>query len=220
MVSTKQKTRRGSRRKALTRERVLAEALGLLDRDGFEALTIRHLADHLSVSPMALYNHVSSKQDLLQGVAQHLLTQTSFSSEHSDWRERVRACFRELRRVCLAHPSAVRVMEAIEVPPLAIFRPMEITLAALDKVVENRADALRAYFLLANFTLGQVSYEVRGPFPGLDLRLALRGRKSLGIDLAHVERMASLKTWDFDRAFEFGLSVILAGLEKDRRAMK
>src|ERR1700716_1884540 len=98
MVSRKQKTGRGSRRKGLTRERVLAEALGLLDREGFEALTIRYLADHLGVSPMALYNHVSSKQDLLQGVAQHLLAQTSFSSDHSDWRECIRGCFRELRR--------------------------------------------------------------------------------------------------------------------------
>jgi len=163
----------------LTRERVLAEVPGLLDRDRFEALTIRHLADHLGVSPMALYNHVSSKQDLLQGIAQHLLTQARFSSDHSDWRECIRACFRELRRVCLAHPSAVHVMEAIEVAPLAIFRPMEITLAALDKVVQSRADALRAYFLLTNFTLGQVSCETRGPFP--DLRMALRVRKPLGL---------------------------------------
>jgi AcrR family transcriptional regulator len=149
----------------LTRERVLAEVPGLLDRDRFEALTIRHLADHLGVSPMALHNHVSSKQDLLQGIAQHLLTQARFSSDHSNWRECIRVCFRELRRVCLAHPSAVHVMEAIEVAPLAIFRP-------------------------------------------------LRVRKPLGADLAHVERVASLKTWDFDRAFEFGLSVILTGLER------
>jgi AcrR family transcriptional regulator len=78
---------RGLRPKALTRDRLLAEALGLLDRDGFEALTIRHLADHLGPSPMAPYNHVSSKQDLLQGIAQHVLTQTSFSSGHSNWRD-------------------------------------------------------------------------------------------------------------------------------------
>jgi AcrR family transcriptional regulator len=76
----------------LTRKRLLAEALGLLDRDGFEASTIRHLADHLGASPTAPYNHASSKQDLLQGIAQQ--------------------------------------MEVIEVALLAIFRPMEITLAA------------------------------------------------------------------------------------------
>lgn len=52
-------------------------------------------------------------------IAQHVLTQTSFSSGHSN---------------C--------AMEVIEVAPLAIFRPMEITLAALDKGVQSRADAL------------------------------------------------------------------------------
>jgi hypothetical protein len=70
--------------RALTCKRLLAEVLGLLDRDGFEASTIRHLADHLGASPMAPYNHVSSKQDLLQGIAQHVLTQTNFSSGHSN----------------------------------------------------------------------------------------------------------------------------------------
>jgi TetR/AcrR family transcriptional regulator, tetracycline repressor protein len=206
--------RQRSRRGALTRGRVLAEALILLDRDGFDALTMRGLAQHLGVSPMALYNHVSDKQDLLQGVARLLLDQASFTSDDPDWRERIRACFRELRNVGLAHPSAPRLLEVAGVAPLSVFRPMETTLAALAEIAMDRQDALRAYFLLTNFTLGQVSYEVRGPFKDLDPREALRSQRLHDAGFAHVERAASFENWDFDSAFEFGLSVILAGLEE------
>src|SRR3712207_194702 len=117
------------RRDTLSRERVLAEALVLLDREGLEAMTMRGIADHLGVSPMALYNHVSSKKDLLQGIAEHLVGQIEFSCDHPDWRERIRTCFRRLREACLAHPSAVRLMESLEAAPPAVFRPMEITLS-------------------------------------------------------------------------------------------
>lgn len=215
MTSPEVQRRGGSRsRGALTRDRVLTEALALLDRDGLDALTMRRLAAHLGVSPMALYNHVGGKQDLLRGVAQTLLAQATFAIDHPDWRERIRACFRELRRLCLASPAAIPLMEAADVAPLAVFRPMEVTLAALEEIPLDRADALRAYFLLVNFTLGQVSYEIRGPFNALDPGAARRGRRLHQAGLGHVERAAPGDGWDFERAFEFGLSVILAGLER------
>lgn len=201
-------------RGGLTRERVLAEALVLLDRDGVGCLTMRGLADHLGVTPMALYNHVNDKQDLLQGIAQALLDEADFSSDHPDWRERLRACFRELRRTCLAHPSVVRLMEALDAAPISVFVPMEITLDALNDLGIGEEDALRAYFVLTNFTLGQVSYEIRGPFKALDLRQKLQGRGLRAAGLPRVERASLKPVWDFDRAFEYGLSVIIAGLER------
>lgn len=206
------KSRPRSKPGPLTRERVLNEALVILDRDGIEALTIRRLAGELGVSPMALYNHVSSKADILQGVAWNLLEGANFSSDHSNWRERIRACYRELRNSCLAHPGAVRLLETIDVAPISIFGPMEIVIAALDDIGMSKDDALRAYCLLTNFTLGQVSYELRGPLKGFNLTEHPERGKLRAAGLPHVERMALVEDWDFGRAFEFGLSVILDGL--------
>src|SRR5687767_2370011 len=110
----------------LGRETVLAQALVLLDREGPDALTMRRLARHLSVSPMALYNHVSNRQDLLRGIADHLVRGIEFGSDDPDWRERIRTCFRRLRKACLAHRSAVRLMESLDTAPPAVFSPMEI----------------------------------------------------------------------------------------------
>jgi AcrR family transcriptional regulator len=175
---------------------------------------MRRLADHLRVTPMALYNHVRNKKDLLGGIAEHLTAQIDFDCDVPDWRDRIRTCFRRLREACLAHPSAIRLMESLEVAPPAVFRPMEITLAALDEVGVTGQDAVRTYFLLMNFTMGQISYEVRGPFDGLDPAQALVGKRLEGAKFAHIQRSVSSAEWDFERAFEFGLSVILVGVEQ------
>ncbi len=201
-------------RAGMTRDLVLAEALAIIDRDGLDALTMRRLATQLGVSPMALYNHVHDKQDLLQGIAAMLLEQVDFTSDDLDWRERVRFGFRQLRAVCLAHSGAARVMEEIDVAPLSIFTLLEVTLAALEEIGMPTDEAMRAYTLFMNFTLGQVSYELRGPFRALDPTSVGQRQALAEAGLPHVERATALADWDFDRAFEFGLSVILTGLER------
>lgn len=186
----------------------------MLDRSGPDELTIRRLAQHLGVSPMALYNHIADKEDLLEGIAEKFLASMTFSNDDPDWRERIRICFRELRSACLTQPQAVRLLETLKRPPLAVFRPMEIILAALAEGGIPRQEAVQAFFLLMNFLLGQISYEVRGPFRGLDPAEAIRSQRLGGAGLTHVENDVSLDEWDFDRAFEFGLSTILAGLSR------
>ena len=202
----------------LTRERVLEEALDLMDREGLEAVTMRRLAGDLRVTPMALYNHIRSKKDLLGSIAEYLTAKIDFDCDAPDWSERILICFRRLREACLAHRSAVRLMESLEIAPPAVFRPMEITLAALDEAGVTGEDAVRTYFLLMNFTMGQISYEVRGPFEGLDPSQALAGKRLEGAEFAHIQRSVRSSEWDFDSAFEFGLSVILRGVEQLPRA--
>ena len=204
------------RHDTLSRERVFAEALGILDREGVEAITMRRLAEKLGVSAMAIYNHVSSKHDLLQGIAEQLVNAVEFASDHPDWRERIRTCFRRLRKACLTHPGVIGLLETIGTAPPAVFRPMEITLAALAEAGVSPGDALRAYYVFMNFTMGQVSYEVRGPFRALDPAKALDSRALGEADFAHIGRALPTGEWDFDAAFEFGLSTILAGLERCR----
>ena len=101
------RTKRSQPGGTLSRERVLEEALALLDRDGFECFSMRRLAERLAVTPMALYNHVGGKQDLLQGVVHGVIEQVEYPAEREDWCERIRDCFRALRNTCIAHPGAV-----------------------------------------------------------------------------------------------------------------
>ena len=59
-------------RARLSKRAVVDRALKLADADGLEALTIRKLAQDLGVTPMALYWHFRSKEDLLEGVAEQI----------------------------------------------------------------------------------------------------------------------------------------------------
>jgi hypothetical protein len=140
----------------------------------------------------------------------------NFSDEEPDWRERIKTCFREVRNICLKHPSVVRLLETMNDPPLSVFRPMEITLKALKETRLAQEDAVRAYFLLMNFVLGQVSYEVRGPSRGLDPAEAVKSGKLNEGSFAHIESAVSFDRWDFEHAFEFGLSTILEGLNRTK----
>jgi TetR/AcrR family transcriptional regulator, tetracycline repressor protein len=195
---------------------VLEEALALLDRDGLQRFSIRRLAERLGVTPMAVYNHVRGKEDLLQGVAGSVVERMHYPAARGSWQAVLRDCFRALRRGCLSHPGAVRLIESADVLPAAVFRPMEISLNALDRAGFGREDALRAHFLLTTFTLGQVSSQIEEWSRGVDPAVAASEGRITAEQFPAVARATKPGGWDFDASFEFGLGVILAGLAASR----
>jgi AcrR family transcriptional regulator len=205
--------RKRGQRLGLTREGVVAEAHRLVEAQGLEALSMRALAHRLGVSTMALYNHVGSKEDLIQAIAQAVVQELQVPArDDGDWRGQVRGCFRALRQVCRANPRSIPLVERAEVLHPAVFRPMEVTLAALQEAGIDLHEALQAYFLLTNFTMGQVSYEIRGPLRGLDPGEAVRRGAILPSEFPLVSKAVSTGHWDFDAAFELGLEIIVEGL--------
>ncbi|PRA04684.1 TetR family transcriptional regulator [Arthrobacter sp. MYb229] len=64
----------------LNRDRITEHALGLVSQDGYDALTMQQLARSLGVSPSALYNHVDSKQDLLQWIQELVMAEVDTSA--------------------------------------------------------------------------------------------------------------------------------------------
>ena len=129
----------------------------------------------------------------------------------------VRGCFRALRHACLAHPGAIPLIESADVLPAAVFRPMEITLDALHGAGFSSDDALRAHALLTTFTLGQVSYQIKGWGRGVDAQSAVSDSRITPTAFPAVVRAVSFRNWDFDKSFEFGLSTILSGLSARTR---
>jgi TetR/AcrR family tetracycline transcriptional repressor len=113
-----------------------------------------------------------------------------------------------------------RLLEEADVAPAAAFRPMEITLRALGKAGFDNRDALRAYFTLVSFTLHQASYQSRGPFPDLEPSEKIRAERLAGRGYEAIERLDTTSGWDFDAAFEFGLALILGGVEAMAKASK
>jgi TetR/AcrR family tetracycline transcriptional repressor len=180
-------------RRGLTRSKVIDAAAVMIDRTGAQAFSLRELAHSLRVTPMALYNHFDSRHSLLAATAEHIISATVFDSDHADWRDRVRHCFNVFRGLCLKHPGLPGLLETPGVAPTSVFAPMNVTIRALTEAGLDDLNAMRTYFLLVSFTLGQTSYQIRGPFQDLE--------------------PGSSSTWDFDSAFAFGIELILRGVE-------
>lgn len=113
----------------------------------------------------------------------------------------------------MRHPAMASLLEIAGVAPAAVFAPMEVTLRALRKAGFDSQDGLRVYFTLVSFTVHQASYQSRGPFPALEPSEKIRAERLSGRGYDTVERLATSSDWDFDAAFEFGLALIIAGIE-------
>ena len=98
-------------RTPVTRDRALAEAVALADADGIDAVSMRNLSARLDVVPMALYKHVTNKDDLLDGMVATLIDSYDPPAPELGWKDAVRAQILSARRVLLKHPWARQVIE-------------------------------------------------------------------------------------------------------------
>src|SRR6476660_2854518 len=92
-----------TRRAPLSRDRVLDAAVGLADEAGIESLSMRRLAQELGVVPMALYKHVASKDELLDGMVDAIVAEIDPPVRDADWRHAVRQRVLSARRALLRH---------------------------------------------------------------------------------------------------------------------
>ena len=216
------KARPSPRRRRLTRERVLEEALRLVDEAGLEALTMRALAERLSVEAMALYNHVDGKRGLREGISEILWAEFERSVEPDpDWRQSMRALAAGIRRLAADHPHAFPLLLASRISPAPGLRAFAAQLEVLQSagVDERRAaDVLRAVFGYAygHAVIDLSSLTVREESPdesGFESLLALARSlpPDLPPDLAEVARVVCVS--DLERQFEVGLEALLAGFD-------
>ena len=99
------------RRAPLNRDRVLRAAVALADETGIESLSMRKLAKDLGVVPMALYKHVASKEELLDGMVDAVIGEIDPPVPGAGWKTAIRQRVLSARRVLLRHPWASRVIE-------------------------------------------------------------------------------------------------------------
>jgi AcrR family transcriptional regulator len=101
-------------RRALTHERVVAEALTVIGADGAAALSMRALAARLGVVPGALYRHVRSKEQLCDLIADGVLAEVDLQAGHAlAWTGRVTALARALRAVLDDHPGIAALLKTL-----------------------------------------------------------------------------------------------------------
>jgi TetR/AcrR family transcriptional regulator, tetracycline repressor protein len=119
-------------RTRLTRDAVVDRALQLADADGLDTLTIRKLATALGVTPMALYWHFRSKEELLDGLAERVWAEIDVDIDSAaPWPAQLRALLESLLRVLRAHPAAAGLLVQSEKQNPSALRATEVTLEVL-----------------------------------------------------------------------------------------
>ncbi|MFF7790425.1 TetR family transcriptional regulator [Streptomyces sp. NPDC007991] len=156
----------------LSRDRVLASALALVDREGLSALSMRRLGAELGVEAMALYRYASSKDALLDGLVEALYLEleeqlAAGPDGGTDWRAGLHRIARATYDVCLAHPRAVPLLATrlLAVPlarrPAAVLRDHERVLALLRQAGFDDATVSAVFRAVTAWLLGYVSVELR-----------------------------------------------------------
>jgi len=142
-------------------------ALEIVDTDGVEALSMRHLAHALSREAMSLYRYAPTKAALLDGVTELVFSQLAVDPFAADWDGELHRVATRFRGLALAHPhvAPLLVTRSLITPlgrrPTALLRPVEDLLSLLTRAGFTPAEAVHAVRLFSAFLLGHVLTELQ-----------------------------------------------------------
>lgn len=208
-------------RSPLTRKRVLAAALAVADRAGLEALTVRRLAQELGVAPMALYRHVANKDDIVDGIVDLVFAEIAVPAAGADWKRVMRERAISVRRALMRHRWAVGLMESRATPGPANLRHHDAVIGSLRAAGFDLAEAAHAYSLMDSYIYGFALTQMSLPFESSDeiegvAREMLRSMPARAYPnlAAMITQHAVQPGYDYAAEFEYGLDVVLDGLEQ------
>lgn len=209
-------------RSALSRDRIVERAIAIADAEGIEAVSMRRIASDLGATPMALYNHVANKDELMGGIAGQLLKEIDVSAlDPSDWANSIKTGYTEFRRVLLRHPNLFSVLQRkTEVSPDAM-RPIELAMSILQGAGFSPEEALKAHWTLSGFAMGHVLWQMTNPLLGGDDGMtmqqahAMHHRATLSDEdfPCLMAALPAMEAYDMDACWEWGIDAIIEGLK-------
>ena len=218
----------------LSRDRVLQAAIALADEQGLEGLTMRNLAGDLGVEAMSLYHHVASKEALLDGVVDTLVGEIEAELDGSeppagaaDWMRTLRHRILTARTVMLRHPWAPTVIESRTSMTPTLLRYFNSLLGILIEGGFSNDLGHHAMHALGSRALGfnQELFAPDDPAGGESDSGSLRELASqlpylVGMlsEVMHDDPDSTLGWCDDQTEFEFGLDILLEGLDRRRSA--
>ena len=212
----------GERRTPLTRDRVLRAALTLADAGGLESLTMRRLGEELDVGPMALYRHVTNKDDLVDGLVDLVFAEIALPGAGVDWRTAMRKRAISLNDVLLRHRWSIGLMESRRNPGPANLRHHDAVIGCLLGAGFDMAMAAHAYSLIDAYVYGFALTKMSLPFESGDEVAEVAETMLQPFPLNAYPNLAAFITehamqpgYDYGDEFEYGLDVVLDAIERE-----
>ena len=208
-------------RTPLSKMRVLRTAMRLADESGIEELSMRKLAQELDVKAMSLYNHVANKDDIIDSIVDLVVSEIEVPNLRSDWKTAMRQRATSAHEVLLRHAWATLPMVSrINVGP-AMLRYVDATIGCLYEAGFSLELADYAWNAIDSHVYGFTLQELN--FPIETAEYSAKAREYLPMISADIypymnqlsQRVAD-GLYDGLYDFEFGLEIILEGLDKRR----
>ena len=215
-------------RGSLTRDEIIKEALALLEQEGPGALSMRRLADRLSVTPNALYTYVRGKADLIDGLIDQVYAGLTLEADPTgDWAQQLTTLSQQIRTHLLAHPAVVSY--ALQQPGLGphSLRLGEAIYNVLRPAGFSDQAVVGTVYALLTYILGFVALEV--PRAGTDPQTSDEFVRRMWAFFAalppgefphHVQLAPLLARISTDDQFQFGIRTFLAGLNAQQPELK
>jgi AcrR family transcriptional regulator len=196
----------------LTRARIVAAAIDLIEREGADAISMRRIAADLGVGVMSLYNHVPNKAALLDAVAETVLSEIEFTDDPAaEWTERVRIQARAFRQIAHHYPRSTMVVVSRQLKSTAGLLPVERALATLREAGFDGENAVQILRTFIAYIIGSLLREV-----GVTPTFAPVHRSDVHLPAAdpglfpQVSDLAPLLgVCDHEEAFEYGLDMLI-----------
>ncbi len=212
-------------RAPLTRERVLRAAVGIADERGIDALTMRNLGQELGVEAMSLYNHVSNKSDVLDGLVEvivdEVLAAVGDPPPDVEWKVALRRRILAAREVFLKHRWAPGVLESRQDMPPGLLRYYDGLLGILLAGGVSLDLAHHAMHALGSRALGFNQELFTDDADVAPEEVALMTRQMAAfpnlvalMQVVYHDPDSTVSGCDDQFEFEFGLDLILDGLER------
>lgn len=216
-------------RARLSRGLVLTTAVGLADREGIAAVTMRNLASELGVEAMSLYYHFANKAELLDEMVEAVIVEINdavepiTSESPTEWKTTLRRRSLAAREVLLRHPWAPSLIESRTVMTPTVIAYFDAVLGLLRQGGLSYDLAHHAMHALGSRALGftQELFEPDSQDSDEEIEAALMAMADrfphltgMLAEVAHDEPDSTLGWCDDQTEFEFGLDLILDGLER------
>ncbi len=209
-------------RAPLSRERVMRAAVALADSSGIESLSMRNLGEEVGVEAMSLYNHVANKDDILDGIVDLVFSEIALPSGEADWKPAMRKRAISAHEALLRHPWAPSLMQSRTRPGPATLRHHDSVLGSLRNAGFTLVMAAHAVSAIDGYVYGFALQQINLPLQSRE-QVAEVGEsilRQLAGEYPHLAEMitehAMKPGYDYAKEFEFGLDLILDGLERLR----
>ncbi len=209
----------------LSRNQVLAAAAEIADERGIGAVTMREVASRLGVEAMSLYNHVANKDDILDGMVDLVIEHVELPSDVIGWREAMRRRAVSAHEVFGRHPWVPQLLDSRETSGPSRMLYLDWVLGTLVTAGFPLEDAARAFSLLDSYIygFGIQQFNMSADTDASPEKMAQAILASIPVEkYPYLYRMAShamQSGYDAEADFNFGLELILDGLERiPRRA--